>query len=488
MSPSLRLDGWGAYDGGVNDAGLLRSIDPSTGEVIEEFPLMDEATVGARLEAAVRAQATWRETPTEERAAAVARLAEVLRRHRELLATSITREMGKPITEARAEVDKCAFCCDYYAEHAPHFLADTPAPSDSPWSFVGFAPLGVVLAVMPWNFPLWQVVRAAVPALCAGNAVVLKHAATVTRCALEMEAATREAELPDGLFAALVVDAEAALRLVADPRIRGVTLTGSDTTGSRLAAAAGGQVKKSVLELGGSDAFIVLEDADVAAAAETGARSRFQNCGQSCIAAKRFLVVEAVAEEFEERLVAHASALRVGDPRVDTTQMGPLARDDLRTTLERQLAETLAAGAVVRCGGTRLDRPGWFFAPTVVTGCHPETAAFREETFGPLAAVMRVADEAEAVAVANASRYGLGGNVWTADVARGVRLARRLETGQVFVNGMTHSDPRLPFGGVKRSGYGRELAEWGIREFCNVQTIWVPANTPGAVPAAVPTE
>lgn len=457
--------------------GVLRSVDPSTGEVIEEFALMDEAAVDARLEAAHRAQREWGDTPVEERARRMRDVAAVLRRDRDRLAATITREMGKPITEARAEIEKCAFCCEHYAEHAAAYLADVAAPSDSPQSVVTYAPLGVILAVMPWNFPFWQVIRAAVPALCAGNTVVLKHAATVTRCALEIEAAIREAGLPEGALATLVIEPETTLRLVADPRIRGVTLTGSEWTGARVAAAAGEQVKKTVLELGGSDAFIVLEDADVAAAAEVGARSRFQNCGQSCIAAKRFLVVDTVAEEFEERLVAAARRLVVGDPREETTEIGPMAREDLRATLERQLAETLAAGAVLRTGGTRLDRPGWFFAPTVVTDCPPDAVAFRDETFGPLAAVRRVRDEAEAVALANASRYGLGGNVWTGDPERGRRVARRLECGQVFVNGMTHSDPRLPFGGVKRSGYGRELAAWGIHEFCNVKTVWVGPAT-----------
>jgi len=330
-----------------------------------------------------------------------------------------------------------------------------------------------VLAVMPWNFPLWQVFRFAAPGLMAGNTAVLKHAANVSRCALEIESVLRRAGFPDGVFRTLLIPGGDVERVITDPRIRAVTLTGSDSTGSAVAAAAGEHIKKTVLELGGSDAFIVLEDADVAEAARIGVKSRFQNCGQSCIAAKRFIVVEGVAGEFEQCLVEEAQRIVVGDPRDERTTMGPMAREDLRDALEDQLRRSLSEGAHLATGGHRLDERGWYFEPTVVTGCTAENTAFREETFGPLAAVMRVRDAEQAIEVANASKYGLGGNLWTRDVERGIALARRIDTGGIFLNGMTHSDPRLPFGGVKRSGYGRELSSFGIREFVNVQTIWV---------------
>jgi succinate-semialdehyde dehydrogenase / glutarate-semialdehyde dehydrogenase len=451
----------------------LRSIDPSTGELIEEFQPMAAAQVDEAVGRADAAFRDWRARSFAERATLMKRAATLLRSDAERLAAVITAEMGKPLAESRAEVEKCAFTCDWYAEHAEGFLADIPAPSDSPRSFVAFEPIGVVLAVMPWNFPLWQVFRFAVPGLMAGNTAVLKHAANVSRCALEIESVLRRAGFPDGVFCTLLIPGGDVARVIADPRIRAVTLTGSDTTGSAVAAAAGEQLKKTVLELGGSDAFIVLDDADVAEAARVGARSRFLNCGQSCIAAKRFIVVESVAADFEQRLVEEAQRIVVGDPRDGRTTMGPMAREDLREALEWQLQRSVADGARIATGGHRLDQRGWFFEPTVVTGCDTATVAFREETFGPLAAVMRVRDAAHAVEVANSSPFGLGGNLWTRDVQRGVELARRIDTGGVFVNGMTHSDARMPFGGVKRSGYGRELSSFGIREFVNVQTIWV---------------
>ena len=451
----------------------LQSIDPATGEVVEEFEVMGDSQVDEIVGQADAAFRGWRGRSFEERATLLKRAATLLRDDHDRLATVITAEMGKTIAEARAEVDKCAFACDWYAEHGAELLRDQPHPSDSQRSFVGFEPIGVVLAVMPWNFPLWQVFRFAAPGLMAGNTAVLKHAANVSRCALEIEQVLRRAGFPDGAFRTLLIPGAAVERVIADPRVRAVTLTGSDSTGSKVAAAAGAHLKKTVLELGGSDAFIVLEDADLGEAARVGAKSRFQNCGQSCIAAKRFIVVEAVAAEYERLLIEEAQRLVVGDPHDTRTQMGPMAREDLRDTLEDQLRRTLEQGARLATGGHRLRERGWFFEPTVVLGCTTDSTAFREETFGPLAAVMRVRDAEHAVEVANASPYGLGGNIWTGDVERGVALARRVESGGVFVNGMTHSDPRLPFGGVKRSGYGRELAEYGIREFVNVQTVWV---------------
>ncbi|HEX6539532.1 MAG TPA: NAD-dependent succinate-semialdehyde dehydrogenase [Candidatus Dormibacteraeota bacterium] len=452
----------------------FHSVNPATEEEIESFDIATPSEVDAALSAAQRASRGWRGRTLEERCTLLQAIARTLRADIDMHAATITAEMGKPLHEARAEVEKCAFCCDYFAEHAAGFLADEPAPSDSSASFVTFDPMGVVLACMPWNFPYWQVFRCIAPALAAGNGIVLKHASNVTRCGLRIATALRQAGVPQSVFTMLVLPNEAVAGLIADPRIAAVSLTGSTAAGRSVAAAAAAQVKKCVLELGGSDAFIVLEDADVESAVETGVRSRFQNAGQSCISAKRFIVLEAVADEFEERLIARTKALRVGDPTERATDVGPLARADLRETVERQLHESEGRGARLRTGGDRPDRRGFYMQPAVLTGCDAGMPAFDEETFGPLAAVGRVRDEDEAVELANRSIYGLGGNVWTRDLDRGVRIAHRLDTGGVFVNGMTHSDPRLPFGGVRGSGYGRELHRFGIQEFVDVKTIWVP--------------
>lgn len=458
----------------ATQAARFHSVNPATEEEIEAFDISSPGAVDRALDAAVRAWQGWRRRSIAERAMLLRAVAATLRRDRELHAATITAEMGKPLHEARAEVEKCAFCCDYFAAEAPGFLADEPAPSDSPASYVTFDPLGTVLACMPWNFPYWQVFRCIAPALMAGNCVVLKHASNVTRCGLRIERALHDAGVPGGVFTMLVLPNDAVAELIADPRVAAVSLTGSTAAGRSVATAAAQHVKKCVLELGGSDAFLVLDDADVAAAAETGVRSRFQNAGQSCISAKRFIVDESVADEFEERLVHLTRELRVGDPTDAATQVGPLARADLRDTLARQLRESIARGARLRVGGGRVEQRGFYLEPAVLTGCEPGMPAFDEETFGPLAAVTRVSGDDEAVAVANHSEYGLGGNVWTLDRQRGIALAHRLETGGVFVNGMTHSDPRIPFGGVRGSGYGRELHRYGIQEFVDIKTIWLP--------------
>jgi succinate-semialdehyde dehydrogenase/glutarate-semialdehyde dehydrogenase len=449
------------------------TVNPATGDELERFPVMGDAEVDSVLAAVHHRFAGWGGLPIGRRAELMHAAADVLRRCLEELAGLITGEMGKPIAEARAEVEKCATTCDHYADRAAEMLADQPAPSDARASFISLEPLGTVLAVMPWNYPLWQAIRFAAPTLMAGNTAVLKHASNTTGSALRLERVLLEAGFPDSVLRTLVIPGGRIARVIDDPRIAAVSLTGSDAAGSRVASAAGRALKKTVLELGGSDAFVVLEDADIAAAAATAVRSRFQNCGQSCIAAKRLIVLEEVADRFEEAVVAEAERLRVGDPTDPETQMGPMARADLRDDLERQLAESVRQGARVATGGRRPERRGWYFPPTVLIGCAAGMPAVDEETFGPLAAVIRVADEEAALRAANRSAYGLGGNVWTGDVERGVRFARRMETGGVFVNGMTHSDPRLPFGGVKRSGYGRELHAFGIREFVNVKTIWV---------------
>jgi acyl-CoA reductase-like NAD-dependent aldehyde dehydrogenase len=466
----------------------LNSVNPATEQPLGDHAVHTESQVDAILDRAVHVHPSWAATAVAERCRVVASAGRLLRERRDQLAALVTSEMGKTLAEARAEIDKCAFGCDWYAEHAPAFLADEPAPSDSSRSFVAFEPLGTVFAGMPWNYPFWQVFRFAAPALCAGNTAVLKHAANVSGCALAIADVLRDAGVPDGVFSVLLIPNDRVAAVIEDARIAAVTLTGSTAAGRSVAAAAGRTIKRAVLELGGSDAFVVLADADVRHAAEVAAASRFQNAGQSCIAAKRFIVVDAVAEEFEERLIGHARAVVVGDPTQDGTTMGPLARGDLRETLERQLRESVAQGAVLRCGGERPTSRGFHITPAVLTGCSPDMPAFREETFGPLAAVMRVASADEALAVANASEFGLGGNIWTADEERGVALARRMASGQVFVNGMTHSDPRLPFGGIKQSGYGRELSHFGIREFTNIKTVWLPDPGGPGEHAAPPAE
>jgi succinate-semialdehyde dehydrogenase/glutarate-semialdehyde dehydrogenase len=455
-------------------ASSMRSVNPATEEEIARYAVHDAAAVDAALDRASARRPSWRATPIEARCRLMTAAGALLRERVDVLAGLITAEMGKPIAESRAEVEKCAFTCDWFAEHAPGFLADEPSPSDSPRSFVAFEPLGTVFAGMPWNFPLWQVFRFAAPGLCAGNGAVLKHASNVAGCALAIGSLFRDAGFPEGVFEVLLIPNDRVEAVIEDPRISAVTLTGSTAAGRSVAAAAGRSLKPAVLELGGSDAFIVLEDADLDEAAAVAARSRFQNAGQSCIAAKRFIVVDAVAEAFEDRLVAQAEAMVVGDPTRATVTMGPLARADLRETVERQLRDSVAMGAALRFGGTRPEGRGYFLTPAVLTGCTPEMPAFTEETFGPLAAVMRVGSAEEALVAANRSQFGLGGNIWTRDEERGVSLARRMESGGVFVNGMTHSDPRLPFGGVKDSGYGRELAAFGIREFVNIKTVWLP--------------
>jgi succinate-semialdehyde dehydrogenase/glutarate-semialdehyde dehydrogenase len=471
----------------------MQSVNPATGAVIERFEATSPEQVDAALERARRAFLRWRDTDFDERGGLMRRVAGLLRERRAELARIATLEMGKPITEALAEVEKCTWNCEFYAAQGQSFLEPLDTPSNAAESYVEFLPLGVVLAIMPWNFPYWQVMRFAAPALMAGNVAVLKHASNVSRCALEIARLVRDAGAPDGLFQTLLISGTEAERLIADPRIAAVTLTGSGPAGSAVASAAGRAIKKTVLELGGSDYFLVLDDADLDAAAATAVRSRFQNSGQTCIAAKRFIALDLVAEPFERRLLDGVARLRVGDPLDPETQIGPLARTDLRDTLDEQVRRSVAMGARIVVGGHMLAGSGYFYAPTVLTEVTTEMPIWREETFGPVAPIIRARELEVAVALANDSVFGLGGNLWTRDLVRGRRVARRLESGNCFINGMTASDPRLPFGGIKQSGYGRELGAFGIREFTNVQTVWIgPAATPaGRVPAPsaqVPTE
>jgi succinate-semialdehyde dehydrogenase/glutarate-semialdehyde dehydrogenase len=465
----------------------IQSINPSTEEVLATFDEHSEAAIDETLDRAVASFRGWRAQPFPHRAGLMRQAAAELRKDANRLAELITLEMGKPIAQSKAEVEKCAWCCDYFADNSEAFLADIVKPSAASESYVAFDPLGVVLAIMPWNFPLWQVFRFAAPSLMAGNVGVLKHASNVPQCALAIEQVFRRAGFPEGAFQTLLIPGGRAQTLIEDARIAAVTLTGSEEAGARVAEAGGRALKKSVLELGGSDPYIVLEDADVEAAARVAIDARFQNAGQSCIAAKRFIVVESVADEFEERFRNGIEELPVGDPLDASSRIGPLAKDDLLDTLEQQVQRSTAAGATIVTGGQRLDRRGYYYAPTLISNVKRGMDVFSEETFGPAAALIRAADADEAIDLANDSRFGLGASLWTRDIERGKKLARLIESGSVFINGMVASDPRLPFGGVKRSGYGRELSDFGIREFVNIKTVWIgPAQT--AQPVKAPSE
>jgi acyl-CoA reductase-like NAD-dependent aldehyde dehydrogenase len=451
----------------------IETRNPATGSVLQAYPIHSSSDVDARLAAAQRRFESWKETRIEDRAKSMSGMAAYFRREKTRLATLMSTEMGKPIVEAEAEIEKCAWCCEYYAENAHRHLADETISSNAARSYVAFRPLGAVLAIMPWNFPFFQVIRFAVPAIMAGNVAILKHAANVTGCGLELERVFSACGFPDGVFATLVVPGSEMTSIIRDPRVAAVSFTGSEQAGATVAAAAAGALKKTVLELGGSDAYIVLADADVAAAAQTAVRARFQNGGQSCIAAKRFIVDAAVYEQFLTTFTDRTKALVVGDPLERATQVGPLAREDLLVDIDRQVRATSALGARIATGGKRLDSPGSFYEPTIVADVAAGMPMFDEETFGPAAAVIRARDTDHAIELANASMYGLGGNLWTRDIGSAETIAARLQSGAVFINGMTASDPRLPFGGVKRSGYGRELSSFGIREFTNVQTVWI---------------
>jgi succinate-semialdehyde dehydrogenase/glutarate-semialdehyde dehydrogenase len=451
----------------------IQSINPATGEVLESFQEMTASEVDRILEAAYTTFREWRIRPFADRAKKMREAARGLRAAREKYARTMALEMGKPVVQGEAEAEKCAGCCDYYAEHAEAFLAEQPRETDASRSYVRFEPLGPVLAIMPWNFPFWQVFRFAAPALMAGNAGILKHASNVPRCALHIEDVFREAGFPEGLFRVVLVGTGMVPALIADPRIRAATLTGSDSAGSKVAEQAGRELKKTVLELGGSDPFIVLEDADIKKAAKAAAEARLINSGQSCIAAKRFIAVEKIADTFLEVFVSEMRSRRMSDPLDRATQVGPQARDDLRASLRRQVEESVKRGAKLLLGGRIPEGPGAFYPPTVLAAVNKGMPAFDEETFGPVAAVVRARDEADAIRLANDSQFGLGASLWTQDLDRAERLVRQIEAGCIFVNEVVKSDPRLPFGGVKRSGYGRELSEYGIREFVNIKSVWM---------------
>ena len=460
---------------------MISSVNPATEETLAEFAPWSNDQADDAVERVAVAQRTWRGMTIEQRAVPMRRAAELLRERAGRYGALVTAEMGKPIVEAEAEVAKCALACDHYAEHAAEYLADSPVATEAIDSYIAYEPLGIVLAIMPWNFPFWQVFRAGAPTLMAGNGIVLKHASNVPQSALACEEVLRDAGFPEGLLRTVLIAGADTERLIDDPRIAAVTLTGSSEVGARIASLAAARLKKQVLELGGSDPFIVLADADLDHAARTAARARNQNSGQSCIAAKRFIVEESVADEFGARFADAVRALHVGDPASRDTNVGPLARADLRDTLERQVSESRSMGAEAIVGGDRVNGRGYFYAPTILDGVTDAMPAFREETFGPVAALLRARDVDHAIELANDTEYGLGAAVWTRDLEASKDIARRIAAGSVFVNGLVASDPRMPLGGVKRSGYGRELGRHGIWEFTNIQTVRIgPAEAPRA--------
>jgi succinate-semialdehyde dehydrogenase/glutarate-semialdehyde dehydrogenase len=451
----------------------IATANPATGQTVRTFDPLTAEQLDARLQCAADAYLRHRRTTFAERARMMLRAAEILESEKEAFGRIMVTEMGKTLKSAMEEAAKSAWGCRYYAENAERFLADEVVPTTASRSFVTFQPIGPVLAVMPWNFPFWQVFRFAAPALMAGNVGLLKHASNVPQCALAIEEIFRRAGFAEGVFQTLLIETGQVKSVIEDRRVAAVTLTGSNAAGSQVASAAGKVIKPTVLELGGSDPFIVMPGADLDAAAQTAVKARVVNNGQSCIAAKRFIVAEAVADEFERRFVAGMEGLVVGDPMDPKTDVGPLATEAQLRTIAGQVDQSVRAGARVLTGGRRLDLPGWYYAPTVLTGVTPDAPAYREEVFGPVALLFRVKGLDEAIRLANDSPFGLGASAWTRNDAERARFIAEIEAGMVFINAMVASDPRVPFGGVKESGYGRELGHYGIREFVNIKTAWI---------------
>jgi len=451
----------------------IQSINPATGEVLETFEEWSDEKINSTLKAVDQAFMEWQNTTFDQRSVLMNKAAGVLRDHAEECARIMALEMGKPVTQGKGEIEKCAWICEFYAETAGEFLKDEFITSNATRSFVRFPPLGTVLAVMPWNFPFWQVFRFAAPALMAGNTGVLKHSSNVPRCALAIEDIFRKAGFPDHVFRTLLIGSSRVDGVIENPVIKAVTLTGSEPAGRKVAEKSGEMLKKTVLELGGSDPFIVLSDAALTDSAAVAAQARTVNSGQSCIAAKRFILEDRIAGDFLALFQKNMEGLVVGDPLDEKTEIGPQAREDLMKELHSQVRKSVEMGARLITGGEPLDRPGYYYPPTILAGVKPGMPAFDEELFGPVAAVIQVQDEQEAIQMANHSSYGLGASLWSRDTKRAEELARRIEAGAVFINGMVASDPRLPFGGIKASGYGRELSHYGIKEFVNIQTVWV---------------
>jgi succinate-semialdehyde dehydrogenase/glutarate-semialdehyde dehydrogenase len=451
----------------------ITSNNPATGEKLKEFSVFDENEIEKRLKRAERAFAHHRREPFTKRAQLLMAAGSLLEQEKEEFAGTITLEMGKLLRAAMDEIMKCARVCRFYAENAERFLEDEPAQTSAARSYVRYEPLGPVLAIMPWNFPFWQVFRFAAPALMAGNVGLLKHAANVPQCALAIEEIFCRTGFDDGVFQTLLIEAEQAEKVIVDSRVKAVTLTGSERAGSAVASAAAREIKKSVLELGGSDAFIVMPSADFESALSTAVIARTINSGQSCIAAKRFLIADKIYDQFLQQFVERMRALKIGDPLDETTEIGPLATEQILLGVHEQVQKSIAAGAKLLTGGNRIHGRGYFYEPTVLVDVPKDSPAYREEVFGPVASIFRVRDADEAVEIANGTSFGLGASAWTNDRAEQEMFASELEAGMVFINAMVASDPRLPFGGVKRSGFGRELGAAGIREFMNTKTVWI---------------
>jgi succinate-semialdehyde dehydrogenase/glutarate-semialdehyde dehydrogenase len=452
---------------------MIASINPATGEKLREFPPHKDVDIEKALRRATAAFEKYRGEPFTKRAQLMIEVAALLEREKQELARTMTLEMGKLLRDSVAEIEKCVTGCRYYVENAERFLEDEPAQTSARRSYVHYEPMGPVLAIMPWNFPFWQVFRFAAPALMAGNVGILKHAANVPQCALAIEQLFCRAGFEEGIFQTLLIEAEQVEKMIVDPRIKAVTLTGSEKAGSAVASVAAREIKKSVLELGGSDPFIVMPSADFGLAVSTAVKARTINTGQSCIAAKRFFIADKIYDNFLDKFVEQMRALKVGDPMDETTEIGPLATESILKGVDEQVQKSIAAGAKCLTGGNRIAGPGFFYEPTVLVDVPKDAPAFREEVFGPVAAVLRVRDADEAIELANDHRYGLAASAWTNDPIEQELFASELESGMVFINAMSASDPRLPFGGVKRSGFGRELGAAGIREFMNAKTIWI---------------
>ena len=451
----------------------IATINPATGEILMTFEALTDRQIDSKLRRATEIFRSYRRSSFADRQQMMLRTADILEEEQYQLGRLMTVEMGKPIRAAEQEVEKCAWVCRYYAENARGHLADEVVATKASKSYVRFEPLGPILAVMPWNFPFWQVFRFAAPALMAGNVGLLKHASNVPQCALAIEDIFRRAGFPEGAFQTLLIGSDAVQRVLEDNRVRAATLTGSEPAGRSVAGIAGKQIKKTVLELGGSDPFIVMPSADISEAVQTGVRARTINNGQSCIAAKRFIIADTIYDEFERGFVAAMKALRIGDPMEDDTDIGPLATDQILKDIDQQVSKSVSAGARILTGGKRLDRAGNFYEPTVLANIPQDAPAYCEEVFGPVALLFRVPDLDEAISLANSTDFGLGASAWTSDDQERDRFIEELEAGCVFINGMVASDPRLPFGGIKNSGYGRELGEFGIREFVNIKTVWI---------------
>jgi succinate-semialdehyde dehydrogenase/glutarate-semialdehyde dehydrogenase len=451
----------------------ISTINPATGQVLKTYQALSDAEIEAKLRLAAEAFSKHRRVPFADRARMMVRAAEIIEAEKETFGKTMTLEMGKPIRAAIEEAAKCAWVCRYYAENAERFLADEKVETAATNSFIRYQPLGPILAVMPWNFPFWQVFRFAAPALMAGNVGLLKHASNVPQCALAIEGIFRRAGFPEGVFQTLLIGSRQVEGILNDPRVVAATLTGSEQAGIQVGAAAAKKIKKVVLELGGSDPFIVMPSANLDEAVATAVKARVQNNGQSCIAAKRFIVAEPIADEFERKFVSRMEALKIGDPLDESTELGPLSTADGVTSLDADVQKTIRAGARVLTGGKKLDRPGYYYAPTVLTDIPEDSPAYQEELFGPVASLFRAKDLNDAIRIANDTRFGLGASAWTNDAKERETLINEIEAGMVFINRMVASDPRLPFGGVKCSGYGRELGVHGIREFTDIKTVWV---------------